>query len=273
MTRTIALLTDFGTTDPYVGIMKGVMRSIAPDAHFIDITHQIQPQNITHGAFALLSAYRYFPKGTIFLVVVDPGVGSARKPIVVQTDDYFFVAPDNGVLSYALDAVGSYQAHELTNSQFQLVPVSNTFHGRDIFAPAAAHLAEGINPSQFGERVESVQKLTLTAPIQTNSAITGEVIYTDHFGNIITNIGELRWSADDQLSLAPSTSIPLSKAAVTIRNTTLTGIHRTYSQTQPGDLLALVSSGGFLEVAVNQGSAAARLNAAPHDLVTLTWDN
>src|SRR5664279_4495717 len=159
MSRLIVLLTDFGTTDSYVGVMKGVMLGIAPDAQFVDLTHAIEPQNIRQAAFTLLNSYRFFPAGTIFLVVVDPGVGSERKPIAVCAggsfaEGYTFVAPDNGVLSYVLHELGDAQAVELDNPAYHLAGISYTFHGRDIFAPAVAHLAAGIALDQLGSPLD-----------------------------------------------------------------------------------------------------------------------
>jgi S-adenosyl-L-methionine hydrolase (adenosine-forming) len=268
MDRTIALLTDFGTTDTYVGMMKAVMMRIYPTAHFIDLTHEIPPQQVQQAAFTLLKTYRYFPPGTIFLVVVDPGVGSARRAIAAQAGDYYFVAPDNGVLSYLLDEIDNPTVVELTNPAYQLTPVSNTFHGRDIFAPAAAHLAAGVPISAFGAPVEHIaQQLNLPLKIE-DKQINGQIISADHFGNLITSIGEFHWSADHHLELTPrfgkSPETPIRFAArdakINISQQTLTGIHRIYSEKQPGDLMALVGSGGYLEIAVNQGSAVKQLN-------------
>jgi S-adenosyl-L-methionine hydrolase (adenosine-forming) len=276
MDRTIALLTDFGSTDTYVGVMKAVMTRIYPAARFIDLTHEIPPQQVQQAAFTLLKTYRYFPPGTIFLVVVDPGVGSARRAIAAQAGDYYFVAPDNGVLSYLLDEIDNPMVVELSNVAYQLTPVSNTFHGRDIFAPAAAHLAAGVPISAFGAPMEHItQQLTLPLKIE-DKQISGQIISADHFGNLITSIGEFHWSAD-YLELTPRFGKPLEqpirfpadKATIIVDQHTLTGVQRIYGETKPGDLMALVGSGGYLEIAINQGSAAKHLNLASGATVVL----
>lgn len=276
MSQIIALLTDFGTTDAYVGIMKAVMMRIAPNTQFIDITHQIQPQNVNQAAFALLNSYRYFPSSTIFLCVVDPGVGGTRHPVAVNAGGYTFVAPDNGLLTHTLAEIGQFTAVTLTNSDYQLSPVSNTFHGRDIFAPTAAHLAVGVPLENFGTTITELHQLPKPVleiePLQ----ITGQVIYTDHFGNIITSIGELSWSNRDQLIFRPrfsdttqSLTIYPSQITVEIKDLTLSAIQRTYGETPQNHPLALISSGGFLEIAVNQGNAASRYNITTGVPVTL----
>ena len=277
MDRTIALLTDFGTTDTYVGIMKAVMTRIFPAARFIDLTHEIPPQHVQQAAFTLLKTYRYFAPGTIFLVVVDPGVGSARRAIAAQAGDYYFVAPDNGVLSYLLDEIKNPTIIELTNPAYQLVPVSNTFHGRDIFAPAAAHLAAGVPLSEFGAPVEHIaQQLNLPLKIE-GTQITGQIISADHFGNLITSIGELHWTPDNFLELTPRfgtrldkpVRIAADKATINVNDQNLTGIRRIYGEAQAGDLMALVGSGGYLEIAVNQGNAAQHLKVASGTAIVL----
>jgi S-adenosylmethionine hydrolase len=277
MDCTIALLTDFGTTDTYVGVMKAVMTRIYPAIRFIDLTHEIPPQHVQQAAFTLLKTYRYFAPGTIFLVVVDPGVGSARRAIAAQADDYFFVAPDNGVLSYILDEVDTKTVVELTNPAYQLIPVSNTFHGRDIFAPAAAHLAAGVPLSEFGAPVEHIaQQLNLSLKID-GAQITGQIISADHFGNLITSIGEFHWTADNHLELHPRFGKQLekpirfdaNKATIGVNDQQVTGIRRIYGEAQAGDLMALVGSGGYLEIAINQGNAAQFLNIASGTQVVL----
>jgi hypothetical protein len=192
MQPTIALLTDFGISDIYVGVMKAVMRTICPTAQFIDITHSIQPQNVAQGAFALYNAYQFFPIGTIFLVVVDPGVGSQRRAIVAQYNGYKFVAPDNGVLSYVLND-SRQEIVELTNSAYRLKQTSATFHGRDIFAPAAAHLAAGKALLELGAPPDDMIRLPSPRMEIYGSRVTGEVLHIDHFGNIVTSIGTLTW--------------------------------------------------------------------------------
>ncbi|MBI5670885.1 MAG: SAM-dependent chlorinase/fluorinase [Chloroflexi bacterium] len=275
---TIALLTDFGTTDVYVGTMKAVMARLCPAVRFIDITHAIQPQNIQQGAFTLYTCYRYFAPGTVFLTVVDPGVGGVRRPLAAQAGDYSFVGPDNGVLSYALAEHDDVLAVELSNPDYRLEAVSTTFHGRDIFAPAAAHLAAGVPLAEFGPVIEDYYRLPAPQLVIQGSIIEGEVIHVDHFGNIVTSIGEIRRSVSGGLYLIapfgrgqqrqPVITLP---SAVTIQLGTLklARIHRTYSEVAPGAALALVGSSGFLEISINGGSAAQVFNIAIGDPVTL----
>lgn len=276
MSSTIALLTDFGTDDIYVGVMKGVMRQIAPNITFLDITHAIEPQHVRRAAFALLNAYRYFPPDTVFLVVVDPGVGSTRQPIACQVGDYLFVAPDNGVLSYVLAEYEDYHAVELTSPDYRSSVVSNTFHGRDIFAPAAAHLAKGVHLDEFGTRLD---RLTLLPPPELTvegRRVMGEVLSIDRFGNIVTSIGIMRWVASNRLTLEPvfgsnASVVPVSAedAVVTLNEQRILSISTSYSEVPRGELLALLGSTGYLEISVNQGNAAARLDVAVGDRVEI----
>lgn len=274
MSATIALLTDFGTTDAYVGVMKAVMKRINPTADFIDITHDIQPQNVRQGAFVLLNSYHYFAPGTVFLVVVDPGVGGTRRPIAAYVGDYTFVAPDNGILSYVLNDFTTPMVVELTNLMYQMPHVSNTFHGRDIFAPAAAHLAAGVPVHNFGPVVDRLYRQLLPTFRISESQINGQVLYNDRFGNVVTSIGELKWLEGDHLSLSPrfgsrdaTTDVIPSKAVVHVKGQRVGAIRRTYSETNKNDLMALVDSNGFLEVAINQGNAAKQFQFNPGDPV------
>lgn len=273
----VALLTDFGLDDTYVGVMKGVIFSLCPNAHIVDLTHNISPQNIRQAALALLDAHAFFPERTVFLVVVDPGVGSARRPLAVQAGGYCFVAPDNGVLSYALAQLPAAQSVELANVDFQLPFRSCTFHGRDVFAPAAAHLAAGVAMKELGEPVSDLVILPLPLLVRSDDGISGEVLHIDRFGNIITSIGTLAWESDRSLRLTGrfdssfALRVDAEGAAVTIGDCILRGIRPTYSAAHPGDILALVGSSGWLEIAVNQGNAAQKLSAVPGDLVRLTY--
>lgn len=270
--KTIAMLTDFGTQDIYVGVMKGVMRGICPDAVFVDLTHSISPQNVRQGALALLNSVRYFPRGTVFLAVVDPGVGGARRPIAVRTRDYTFVAPDNGLLSYVLST--QYEAHLLAN--YRRAEVSRTFHGRDIFAPAAAHLAEGVPLAEMGAAVTDLIRLPAPALNISGSQISGEVLDIDHFGNITTSIGRLRWTDSGDISLNPIfrhddllVAIQAESVQVSIGEHTLKGMYPSYSAVAPGKALVLVGSTGFLEIGVNQGNAARLLGVQIGDAITV----
>jgi len=243
----IALLTDFGLRDHYVGTMKGVALGFCPDAQLVDISHDIAPQDILGGALELAAAFRYFPPATIFLVVVDPGVGSTRRGIAVDVGDYRFVAPDNGVLSAALDQLPVRRAVELTNRDYARTSISRTFEGRDRFAPAAAWLANGVELSAFGPEAGSLVRLEIPQPVQTHDGIVGEVLRVDRFGNLITNIDAAML---DTLSCT---------ASVRVASLDIPRIVGTYAEVPAEELCALVGSSERLEIAVNGGSAAATL--------------
>lgn len=274
----IALLTDFGTADAYVGMMKGVIAGICPAAQCIDLTHAIAPQNVRQAAYLLSTAYAYFPPHTIFLVIVDPGVGTVRRPLAWQTDHGTYVAPDNGVLSYVLARVSVRQAVVLSEPRYQLAQPSHTFHGRDIFSPVAAHLAAGVPIAALGPAIDSWQTLPPPRLEIAPPEIHGEVLHIDHFGNLITSIGAWRWLDGGTLQLEPAFGSadsrlwgPIQAAAcqITLGAHTLTGIHSTYAAVPPGALIALVGSSGQLEIGVNQGHAAQRLQAHPGDPLML----
>lgn len=279
MSPIIALLTDFGLTDAYVGIMKGVMLSICPTARLVDLTHDIHPQNVRQAAYVLLTAYRYFPPDTVFLVVVDPGVGTARAPIAVETAHGRFVAPDNGVLSYVLQETPARQAVTLADPAFHLREISQTFHGRDIFSPVAAHLAQGTPVTAFGPIRENLVMLPAPRLSVSTGEIAGEVLHIDRFGNLITSIGRLTWDDADRLRLSPrfgvQTDTPLELLAATcfvrVGSRQVGPIRRTYGAVLPGEVTALVGSAGQLEIGVNQGHAAERLQAAIGDPVWLRF--
>ncbi len=261
----ITILTDFGTNDGYVGTMKGVILGILPHAQIVDITNQIQPQNILQAASVLSDAYRYFPPETVHLVVVDPGVGSARDPIALETPSGIFVAPDNGVLTYVRLEAESFHAVKLDNPDYWLPTPSSTFHGRDIFSPAAAHLASGVPIAKMGSVRADVTILPLPQITITPTTIQGEAIRIDHFGNVLTNIAYFHWVDDDTLELQPTyqqneVTAPIRIKAADVQVTagwhTLTGIYRTYSDVAPGQHVALIGSRGELEVSLNQGNAS-----------------
>ncbi len=242
------MTTDFGLRDWFVGTMKGVIAGIAPGTTVIDITHDLAPGDIRAGAFALAAAYRYFPKGTVHLAVIDPGVGSQRKAIVVETSDYFFAAPDNGLLALALRREKVQKIRVLENTSFFLKPVSNTFHGRDIFAPVAAHLSRGIDLKDFGPKRNELVQLPGLAPRQRGNRTEGQVAYIDRFGNAITNIYAEGLGREDGAAWE-----------VVIGRKTLCRVRHYYQSVRRNAPLGLVGSSGFLEVAINGGSAARRL--------------
>jgi len=186
----IAFLTDFGLSDGYVGVMKGVIAGIAPDAQVIDITHAVAPQQIASGAWQLATVYRYFPRGTVFTCVVDPGVGSTREAIALHAGNWLFVGPDNGLFSYIYAEQTVHQAVMLANTRYRLARVSTTFHGRDVFAPAAAYLARGVGLGEFGLAIDpaSLASLDVRQPVRENGTIAARIVHIDHYGNIVTNI-------------------------------------------------------------------------------------
>ncbi|GAB4418874.1 MAG: SAM-dependent chlorinase/fluorinase [Anaerolineae bacterium] len=279
MSPIIALLTDFGLKDAYVGIMKGVMLSICPTARLVDLTHDIRPQDVRQAAYVLLTAYRYFPPETVFLVVVDPGVGTARAPLAVETAHGRFVAPDNGVLSYVLRETPARQAVALSDPAYHLREISQTFHGRDIFSPVAAHLAQGTPITALGPTQRNL--VLLPAPRLSVSAreVVGEVLHIDHFGNLITSIGQLTWEGADRLRLTPrfggeagsSVELMAVTCRVQVGDYQVGPIRRTYGEVSPGQATALIGSAGQLEIGVNQGHAAERYQAAIGDPVWLRF--
>ena len=243
----ITLTTDFGDHDPYVGIMKGVILGLAPEARIVDLTHQIPPQNIDEAAFTLQSAQPYFPPGTVHLAVVDPGVGSARRPLLVSTGREIYVGPDNGLFSFAL-AFPDAQAWALDRPEHWLPDVSRTFHGRDIFAPVAARAALGVPPPALGSPVSApVVRPPLRAEQLGNGEITGHVIHVDRFGNLITNI--------------PGDWLTGHEWTCEIAGVQMRGPALTYAAARRGELLLLVSSNGTAEIAAREANAAARLGA------------
>ncbi len=256
--RIITLTTDFGLRDGFIGMMKGVILGINPDATIIDITHNIAPQNIEQGAFLFANAFKYFPANTIHVVVVDPGVGSARRPMAAQVGKTIFVAPDNGVLSRAIDRLKlSPRVVHLNKSEYWLPHVSYTFHSRDIFAPVAAHLSLGVPLESLGKPMTDWVRLShFNASRRTGNEIVGRVVHIDRFGNLITNIGEEMFAGLDHANVV-----------VTIRNQSARGIKSTYSAVGQGEVLALISSSGTVEIAIRDGNAAQSLEAQLGDQV------
>jgi S-adenosylmethionine hydrolase len=258
----ITLTTDFGTADSFVGTMKGVILSIAPDAQIVDLTHDIPPQDVQAGAFAVASAYPYFPAGTIHVIVVDPGVGTQRLPIAVATGSTTFVCPDNGLLSRALDQTGArvggvpfamartalpdtWHAVHLTNADYWHQPLSTTFHGRDIFAPVAAHLASGSPIESMGVRITNLVAFAVPQPTSVSGTSIGQVLHVDRFGNLTTNLR--------------SSDLPQGQLEIHVGGKAIAGLSETYQD--GGDLIALIGSGGTLEIAVRNGDASRALDS------------
>lgn len=243
----ITLTTDFGTRDHFVGTMKGVILSIAPRVRIVDITHDIAPFALTEAAFVIAQAWRYFPKGSIHVIVVDPGVGSARRPVLAQADGQFFIAPDNGVLSMIYDAAKT-TVRVISNPNVMLKQVSRTFHGRDVFAPAAAHLARGIAPARFGKIIhDGVRFNGLKPAVIAQNRWAGAVLKVDHFGNLITNFQVIEFP---DVRTRP---FELRIGAQRIHRLALT-----FSEAELGELFLIAGSSGYFEIAANQSSAANR---------------
>lgn len=259
----IVLLTDFGFKDSYVGVMKGVIRGICRGADIIDLSHKIMPQDVPEAAFVLAASYRYFPDESIFVSVVDPGVGTERAILCMRSNRQVFLAPDNGLLSVIAEESGYEEVRRVTAQEYFLKVASTTFHGRDIFAPVAAHLAAGLEPSKLGPPAPRIRKLRLPKPVRTaEGSLRSEIIYIDQFGNLITNL--------PRATLEANLEVPLEQVEVRVKRRAICGLCRTYADRQEGTLLALIGSSGYLEVAVNRGSAAELLGCEKGDTVTLS---
>lgn len=259
----ITLLTDFGTQDYFVAAMKGVILSRNPHAQIVDITHEIPPQNIRAGAFNLLAAYRDFPAGTIHLAVVDPGVGSDRRAIVMQCAGQFLVAPDNGLLSWIAQKEPKVSVYHVSDRTIFRKPVSNTFHGRDIFAPVAAAISTGTTPAELGPLIDSIVQLESLDPRESDDGrIEGTIIHIDHFGNCITNL-----TAEHVGSRGANANLKLI-----VKETLISSVRQFFSDRSgpDGELFMLLGSAGFLEIAARNASAAAILNARSGQSVALT---
>lgn len=277
-TKWISLTTDFGLDDPFVGTMKGVIAGICPGARVIDLTHGVRAFSVLEGAIKLWQGARYFPAGTIHVTVVDPGVGSDRRPLLVRAGNYFYVAPDNGLLTWVIEdaeaAQQSVQVRALTNEEYFLPGDSRTFHGRDLFAPVAANLAAGIAEEEFGpliyERGHPLKgeaplvKLADTRSVRKDSddgksaEIEGVVLLTDRFGNLLTNIRRNDWPLDSA-----------SNFALTIGDKKITALRRHFAEGKPGEPIAIFGSSGLLEIVVNRGNASELLGATPGAAVIL----
>ena len=255
----ITLLTDFGTVDYFVGAVKGAILSVNPQAVITDITHEIPPQDIDAGAFTLMAAYQTFPPGTIHVAVVDPGVGSARRPIIVKTEKHFFVGPDNGLFTYIYDREPEPQTFHITAVKYFRHPTSSTFHGRDIFAPVAAELSMGTKPERFGPLIKDVVRVrsSLKPVVQKDGRIQGRIIHIDRFGNCITNITQELFDRGTDSTLS-------------IKRKTIRSFNTSYNDGPTDEVFAIWGSAGFLEISVKNGSAARLLKADAGDGVVLT---
>jgi len=251
-------MTDFGLQDTFVGVMKGVIASICREARVIDLTHAVIAQKVREGAFLLDRSFGYFPEETVFACIVDPGVGTSRRAIAVQAGPYRFVSPDNGLLTPIFDRYPDALCHALTEARFHLPNRSTTFHGRDIFSPAAAHMAAGVPIMEFGPEVElsSCTRITMfrNEPLENSAGWKGEVVSIDHFGNIITSFDASMTAGDPSWHLSAGTSGPLP-------------IVRTYGEVAPGMPLAYAGSSGMIEIAIRNGNAREKLGITEGDWV------
>lgn len=245
MRAIITLTTDFGTSDSYVGSMKGAIFNINPDCQVVDITHEIAPQDIMGGAFCLAAAYPFFPKRTIHIAVVDPGVGGERRPILVETAGHLFVGPDNGLFTLVFEESKSIEIRELVNDYYFRKPVSRTFHGRDLFGPVAAHISLGVPTEKMGPTIEDFVVISVPDPIIEENGIQGEVIYLDRFGNGITNLKE---------SLISSV-FKIRTPHIMVGALEIGTIQETYDTVAEGAPISLIGSSGYLEVAIRGGDA------------------
>jgi S-adenosylmethionine hydrolase len=243
----ITLTTDFGNDDPYVAVMKGVALDLNPEVTIVDICHNIKPQNVAQAAYILSTTYHYFPRGTVHIAVVDPGVGTERQAVLLITHQAFFLGPDNGVLSYIVEeSHPQIEAIALTNPRFWLSPLSNTFHGRDIFAPVAAHLSLGVSPYEFGDVISSFATITIPHPqVGEDGVIIGRVIHIDRFGNLISDVKR--------------ENLPRGRIFIEVGGHIIDDLSSSYEEEE--ELLAIIGSGERLEVSLRNGSAARFLRA------------
>lgn len=256
----ITLTTDFGLKDPYVAEMKGVILGISPKATIVDITHDVEKFNVRMGTFVLASIVPYFPRGTIHVAVVDPSVGTEGHPLLIQTKGGFLIGPDNGVLALAATNQGVEHVFRITNQKLMLSKPSNTFHGRDIFAPAAAHLANGVKAEEFGLEIHKIEKPRFVGIIKRDNVLIGEALYIDSFGNIITN-----FALEELGPLVIGTEI---KAKIK-RNKLKLKLCRAYAEERKTKPLAIIGSHGFLEISMNQSNAAEFLKIKEGDRITI----
>ncbi|MCP4632663.1 MAG: SAM-dependent chlorinase/fluorinase [candidate division Zixibacteria bacterium] len=251
----ITLTTDFGNDDYFVGAVKGVILSINPDAKIIDITHSVEPGNVKQGAFMLYHCHHNFPKGTVHLCVIDPGVGSDRKPLVIENESYYFIAPDNGVVYPCIDKT-DFKVYNITPEKTPVKSVSNTFHGRDIFAPAAAYISMGDISQYMGEEVESIIEYKIPKPERTPEGLIGVILNIDRFGNLVTN-----FSPDDIRSF----KLPY----ITHGDFKLGLFYKSYSQADPGEIFLINGSAGYVEISTKDNRASDMLQINTGDVITI----
>ncbi|HEU5450444.1 MAG TPA: SAM-dependent chlorinase/fluorinase [Terriglobales bacterium] len=264
--RLVTITSDFGVNDHYVGTMKGVILNINPDAHIVDVCNAVQSFDILDGALTIAQSYRYFPSNTIHLVVVDPGVGTPRRPILVVTEKHMFIAPDNGVLSLVYEREERISVRHITSEHYFLQPTSTTFHGRDVFAAVAGYLSKGMEVAKFGEEITDYVRFAAPKPKPVDAqTMKGVVLKVDKFGNLVTNI------TPKELPQLFSETPPAFKA--TIGRATVTSMRQSYAQGVQGEVFALLNSMGFLEIASNRGSAAQIAGAGKGVEVTVALES
>jgi S-adenosylmethionine hydrolase len=256
----ITLTTDFGLRDPYVAEMKAVILSICPNSSIVDITHEIDKFNVRMGGFILASAAPYFPKGTIHVAVVDPGVGTKRRSILIQTKHGYYVGPDNGVLLLAAKNQVVKHVYEISNRKLMLPKISSTFSGRDVFAPAAAHVANGTPPKEFGPEIHEMVTMEFAKVVRRRGMLLGEVIHIDDFGNIITNFGEKEL---ESMGIKGNVKIKLRKTELKLK------LCKAYAEGEPQKPLVTIGSHNFLEISISQGNAAGIFKAKIGDKITV----
>jgi S-adenosyl-L-methionine hydrolase (adenosine-forming) len=260
----ITLLTDFGLRDTFIGVMKGVIWSITPNAQIVDLTHEIPPQRVVDGALAIAGASAYFPAGTIHVCVVDPGVGTARRPMLAAIGNQYFIGPDNGLFSLLIKKAEDLTTPPvyiaLTKTHYWLPLVSNSFHGRDIFAPVAAHLANGVQLEELGDPFENPMLISIPVPQKTATGWIGQVMQVDHFGNLVTNI--------TREQLKQETGVIIS-----VKNIKINEVVTTFGSKPAGALIAMLDSSGHLAISVVNGSAAERLSVGADEPVQLTFSS
>lgn len=257
----ITLTTDYGTNDHLVGVLKGVILKINPEVTIVDITHAVTPFDLLDGALAIAAAYAYFPPRTIHVVVVDPGVGTDRRPLLVSGQNQYFIAPDNGVLSGVFEKESNILVRHLTSEHYFLHPVSKTFHGRDVFAPVAAWLSKNWQPGSMGEEITDYKKLALPKPKEADGVLKGVVLKVDSFGNLLTN-----FRAED----LPSEAVEKGEVKMQVGNHAVTRLVPTFAHGGAGEAVAYVGSSGYVEIAVNRGNASKTLGIGRGTPVVLT---
>ena len=263
MQAIITLTTDYGARDAFAASVKGVILKINPQAQIVDISNEISPQDIWEAAYTLRSAYSHFPKGTVHLAVVDPGVGSGRKPIIVVTESYYFVGPDNGLFSLIYQEAERLRVHHITSTHYFLPNPGPTFHGRDIFAPVAGWLAKGIPSGNFGEEITDYVKLNIPAPKTTANSIEGHIVHIDRFGNIITNI------TYKDIRAIFSEGMDLGATSVSVAGKEIKGFKKFYAEAAPGEPGAIINSSGDLEIFLFKQNARAALSVKRGEAVRL----